>query len=49
MRMTILNYYLGNSERTLMTAAFFSKFSQAINLIIHQHKSVGKRVTSSSL
>lgn len=35
MRMTILNYYLGNYERTLTTTAFFSKFSQTINLIIH--------------
>ena len=49
MRMSILNYSLGNSEWTLMTAAFFSKFFQAINLIIHQYKSVGKWVTSNSL
>ena len=47
--MSILNYSLGNSEWTLMTAAFFSKFFQAINLIIHQYKSVGKWVTSNSL
>lgn len=49
MRMTILNYYLGNYEWTLTTTAFFSKFSQTINLIIHQYKSMGQGVTSNSL
>lgn len=35
MRVTILNCYLGIYEWTLMTTAFFSKFSQTINLIIY--------------
>lgn len=49
MRVTILNCYLGIYEWTLMTTAFFSKFSQTINLIIHQYKSMGQGVTSNSL